>query len=1379
MRCYLGGHSKLNIVSRDRQGSGFPRGLWFIFCDIVGPTSQSIPFQGMLRGALRRGGKIFFKNLFRRKVRQCSYCGDRYTDDQYSAEHKATGHKWVVNESPADPADLTDAEGWKVVKAADCLNAAQLQRTCSVCGETEEKVGAAATGHFVSGMAGADGKVGTADDISLNAALKGQNAVGGVCHADQSLVDAEGNKIYAFECENENCPVEVVVDARGNTKHYIKAVEHTMKLDTTHDKYDPASCEEGGNDVFKCEVCGEVDEENATEKLGHTYNTLQSDGKTAVVVCVEDKGINTEAKYLAFMRSLVGNATYTENQDEYIKAWKAAYGDPDNKAAVGADGTFAISQVCTRCGAPTAALGHKYIVAKYVEGSFTEVEKDEDGAIVDYSEEVNVATMNCRYVQLCSGCGDVAKRGAHQNVPAATCRENGVCPDCGRPVNAQLKHQYVNVSSFVNAKGEFIANVSTGDSANATTEGYFIGTKIKRQAAYDAWKKLSATETWLVPVVGDCDSKSTDVTVCVQCLVDALDEKNEVVWNQATEKPENLPTTATSTNAYVITLDNTHDYQPFYYDLDGTEIEWNMTNCQIGYLVRYECSKCREVYKNVLVADDPATTAENTDEGENGEELWNEARNNKYAELNIVKGNGVKDKVSFFTDDEGFVLNIQPTGDYTAEKVKAEGFKTTGVAQEDNKDRHSLYLEAGYKPIKAATCANVEIDPYYCENCGTVVEMAAGKLDANKKPSGASDAVKDEDGKADETFVYAEVTATNGYAVASTALNKSNHEGKPEDCGVHCDYKVNNQLVCGGYGDTPATDRPTADHSTFTISYKLMSTISAYYSDYTLQVARVTDDKVNPTIADDKDTFANHVIGLYDGTKVSKCLGNAFELPLTTEYVVGTTKVDDTVGYNEYLVLVDAEGNMYQVIGDVNTSAGGTEELTYYTEDASEEGKPNGNIVGANPTVNGDDTYFVAFTTKNAGSVTAAPVSASDETSLELALGQKPDTVKENGKDVNVLTVNVAKSFEIDTLPTVPTKYPSSSAEPVTIDRVVFDLNGNTLKIDASNWIKRVENKDVPYGWSIESNVTFSDGAISVTNSNLSVGAFSVADEATFTLDNVALSTSGSAVVLQPQGGDNVGGTFNLIDSTVYAGSQGVCVIAVSTNASASSTPGLTDDNKVTINIENSNIYTYAPTAVNASDYAMDSTALLINVPADVTIEGSALVGTRQALVVRGGNAEISDSTLTVVRVADPADTDDPGDVNQKWDQGNQMPAGALVIGNDDLDTTKAESTAEAYQYKTTVILDSDVVLSVTDTSNSTAKVVIGSDFANETLENQKDTKWPAGTTDKTYANISTMPIMVYLNGGGVLSGSDISYVRTWDKGTTQLVNCGDMSGIR
>ena len=264
---------------------------------------------------------------------QCSYCGDRYTDDQYSSEHKATGHKWIVNTDPADPADLTDAEGWKVVSPADCLNAAQLQKTCSVCGETEEKTGAPATGHFVSGMAGADGKVGTADDITLNAALKGSNAVGGVCHANQSLVDAEGNKIYAFECENENCPVEVKVDARGNTKHFIKAVDHKMKTIEEH-----INCEDTDTNksyiLEKCKNCDTVwtgaDSEDGYKKTyvdeaGHDYNTVQTDGKTSVVVCIEDKGLNTQDKYLEYMRSVVDFTTYQANWQKYVAAWNNAY----------------------------------------------------------------------------------------------------------------------------------------------------------------------------------------------------------------------------------------------------------------------------------------------------------------------------------------------------------------------------------------------------------------------------------------------------------------------------------------------------------------------------------------------------------------------------------------------------------------------------------------------------------------------------------------------------------------------------------------------------------------------------------------------------------------------------------------------------------------------------------------------------------------------------------------------------------------------------------------------------------------------------------------------------------------------------------------------
>ena len=213
-----------------------------------------------------------------------------------------------------------------------------------------------ALGHYVTGMD---------ENTTLEEALGKDKHY--LCLPDTQLIDAEGNKIYAFECEREDCPVNVVVDARGTEKHYIKAIDHKMKLDTTASadgkKYVAATCEKEGWDVYKCSVCGTTEGE-VTEKRGHSYNTLQSDGKTSVVVCIEDKGINTLAKYLDFMKATVGAATFYKNQTAYSIAWTNAKTDPDNAAAVdAAAGTFAISRVCTRCGAPTAATGHDYVIA--------------------------------------------------------------------------------------------------------------------------------------------------------------------------------------------------------------------------------------------------------------------------------------------------------------------------------------------------------------------------------------------------------------------------------------------------------------------------------------------------------------------------------------------------------------------------------------------------------------------------------------------------------------------------------------------------------------------------------------------------------------------------------------------------------------------------------------------------------------------------------------------------------------------------------------------------------------------------------------------------------------------------------------------------------
>lgn len=106
---------------------------------------------------------------------------------------------------------------------------------------------------------------------------------------------------------------------------------------------------------------------------------------------------------------------------------------------------------------------------------------------------------------------------------------------------------------------------------------------------------------------------------------------------------------------------------------------------------------------------------------------------------------------------------------------------------------------------------------------------------------------------------------------------------------------------------------------------------------------------------------------------------------------------------------------------------------------------------------------------------------------------------------------------------------------------------------------------------------------------------------------------------------------------------------AISTNA--------TYGENMTILIENSRIS--ALREVGAATDG-DATAVLINVPCDLTIRNSELKGSRQALVVRCGNACVMHSSL----VATGAFPERDKYLNANWSQGNEVPVGSLVIGN-------------------------------------------------------------------------------------------------------------------
>ena len=1271
------------------------------------------------------------------QIMQCSYCGDRYTDDQYSSEHKATGHKWIANTDAEDPASDEDKKlGFVTVKEADCLNAAQLERKCSVCGHTEPKESGKPLGHLV------DNAVPTKN----------------LCKIDESLVDAEGNAVYAFECERENCPVEVVVDARGNTKHYIEAVDHKMVLNTkgTADgkNYQAATCTADGWDVYTCSVCG-VSEGKVTEKTGHAYNTVKADGVTPVVVCEADKDISTKREYLDYMRSVVGNSAYLQNQTMYDDAWTAAVKAASGTAADEKDGSLAISCVCSKCGNIQLAFGHEYIIAKYVDGSSTDYEVDEEtGLPVDYSDEVTVATMNCRYVQVCkNGCGTVLARGTHQNVEAATCRAPAICEDCGVAVSPQLTHQWISVADILN-------ETTNGDSKDSDIK---IGDKTYKYGELRAaYEKVVATETWMKPVTGDCDSQSTDVYVCGRCLVEAANG-TEVTWNQATELPVGgTPTTATSTNAYVITSEYTHKYVKTYYTLDGTKTEYNKTNCEIGFLVKYVCSVCGNVFTNVAVPNEVETTI--------AADEVNEAENNEAKKPIATMANGI------FTDEDGYVVDTTGIGDV---KIDSENFTETvaeKIVVDKNIGKHELVLNAtkdnptyqgtnGYKP---STCVAVAKIPYTCENCGQIIV-----LDADTKANAEEET--------NNTNYILESSDIQYIDTNDKIKDPTNHAGELQPCGVHC--KGVGTPNTSGYQACGAEGANAPSHAAVTIKYEFKSDIKDYYGDYTIQVAKVTSQVIDDK-AELATVFTNYKMTLIDGTKIADCSIKK-DSEQVDPYFVAPKLWDGTAiekaDEGDYLVLVAADGTVYPVLSGAS--------VAYYTEDkgvdktdgvvtpydsTANEGSGNGTSATL---VSQDDTYFVDFTEGTTG--TKAPVSASDAKSLTLALQNETTEVKEGSTTLDVLTVNVSKSFTIaqdesDTTNTFATFADYQAKIDSDVDRVVFDLNGNTITFPDTAYSELTQSGN--YGAVVLSTSSvdqwvFQNGTLNFAAKDNS-SAFVVGTITTLTLNDVDVVSAVNGIRM-----NQAGATLNVNNSNLYvSGTYGIYTM----NPAGSESTAQTRANAVDINVTDSVIMmnpNTAKTATAATD--VSNTALYVDNFATVDVTGSTLSANRQALMVRSGEVTVAKTTLTLVDgftaedyVAGDDDTYDNSEdyyLAGYWGTMNQAPKAAVVVGDSSKTSAAVDLTKDAEDVFATVIFEEGVVINV---PLNGAEIVIGSNYVESDLEKHPD-------CDKDEDdNVEALPVTVYFDVNGAVADDDIYFCLNYITGTVQLVGAGDYTGL-
>ncbi len=178
------------------------------------------------------------------------------------------------------------------------------------------------------------------------------------------------------------------------------------------------------------------------------------------------------------------------------------------------------------------------------------------------------------------------------------------------------------------------------------------------------------------------------------------------------------------------------------------------------------------------------------------------------------------------------------------------------------------------------------------------------------------------------------------------------------------------------------------------------------------------------------------------------------------------------------------------------------------------------------------------------------------------------------------------------------------------------------------------------------STVRITDGGI-VANAFTS-GTYSliyVYDGATLELDTVNITTTGSA--LFPVGEAT---KVSVVDCDINAG-----VYCVATNA------GDTKNGGVVIEIIGSQLKSngYKQTA---GAWDSDDCPVLINVPCTLTIKDSELTGNRQGLVVRAGTATVEDTIINYIPTFVPTAKQDYE--SKAWGSGNEVPMGAIVVGN-------------------------------------------------------------------------------------------------------------------
>lgn len=954
----------------------------------------------------------------------CTYCNDTYIDSHYAQEHPALGHSFAANEkeddtlygvaaknvSAQDADDVTveitlneetykgtgnseatalaaaveaaKKAGWTTQTAPNCTTAGEFVRSCTRedCDHVE-KAEAKATGHKIEGQ--------TMNQTLAQALEKGGKFV---CTVDTSLIDAENKTIYAFVCVNENCPVNVKINAAGTTEHYIEAEAHkygeAVPSENKDGQHPAATCEGKGYTQTTCEVCGNI-EYTEVEKLGHNWNTMQLNGTTATGKCEKDtilSGTDGLKKMAEFVKKQLNDEL------AYIAAYKkieAAY-----TKFFTTDGKTDASRFCLRCYAIDEATDHEYVIGTLQDGKYapTDYIVDENGDPV-VAEGVTKDTMTCRNVEVCKNCGETASTGAHDFDPDdANCRSGAICSVCNEPQTAQKDHEYVNVGTILTNKDQTTAISGLGWETTLTWKN-----------AYAAYQKVSASLEWMTPVPGTCTTAGYNVAVCVHCLMDAS-EGVEFDWKRdEIAEGESFAKTGDVYSAFTQAVSASHEYEKFYFrtnvetPVKAESLSVYQLNCNIGYKTALFCKNCDKLYTNVPEVYD--------------------SENQK--DPNVVdKG---------YTNAAGFLVEEEYWDDYTGTAWDEDAVNEVVNHVDKHIGDHALYIPNDYRDVKytPATCATYAKIYYRCAHCSYGVEIQLGADGAVTAPAGCT--ITAEGTKVTNELTNVEHANELNDDEKDTKYDPKNHAGTEFACGDHCKVTSANgkTYICSGFATTPGSglgnvtveSQTDAKHGSVTITYLWSTDASVeYYKSYDIRFANVT------TVKDGKIDWTNVEISEKPETYIKACAGTTFKLPM------GEKASGNTEGV--YLVLVKGDD-----VYPVKAPADGDPYFNFYTEDSA-----TGTKVETDMKPTQDDQFFVRFTATGT-TVTDAPVVAVNTASFKLALN---GAAVKGADGKTTLTITVGKSFTVeDTF-----QWAITSA-----DNYVLDLGGYTVTSEVANAI--------------------------------------------------------------------------------------------------------------------------------------------------------------------------------------------------------------------------------------------------------------------------------------------------------------------------------------